>query len=144
MIATLMITSTIVTGAFAAPARKVQGQGTGTLTCGDGTFHTSSILNFDVQPTPKLPGPSHKLFGSLGIVSKIDDSFMRIAGNIYSGKISKADFTLLSTIQGQGLCNNDPSPTKATITGQCGLGVKVNLQFETGAHGTFMGNVVCF
>ena len=66
MIATLMITSTIVTGAFAAPTRKVQGQGTGTLTCGDGTIHTSSILNFDAQPTPKLSGPSHKLFGRLG------------------------------------------------------------------------------
>ena len=45
-IATLMITSTIITGAFAAPTRKVQGQGRGTLTCGDGTLHTNSNLKF--------------------------------------------------------------------------------------------------
>ena len=61
------------------------------------------ILNFDAQPTPKLPGPSHKLVGHWGIVSKIDDSFRRIAGNIYSGKINKADFTLLSTIRRTGV-----------------------------------------
>ncbi|MGC2429078.1 MAG: hypothetical protein WA421_18740 [Nitrososphaeraceae archaeon] len=144
--ATLMITSTMITGAYAAPTRKVQGQGTGTLTCGDGTFHTNSILNFEAQPTSKSPGPSQKLFGNWGIVSKIDDAARTVTGNIYSGKISKADFSLLSTISraGQGICDNDPSPSKGTITGHCGLEVKVNLQFETGAHGTFTGNVVCF
>ena len=69
-----------------------------------------------------------------------------VTGNIYSGKISKADFSLLSTISraGQGICDNDPSPSKGPVPGHCGLEVKVNLQFETGAHGTFTGNVVCF
>ena len=148
MIATLMITSTMITGAYAAPARKVQGQGTGTLTCGDGTIHTNSNLNFDAQPRSKSdqPGPSHKFIGSWGINSRVDNGFGAISGNIYSGKISKSDFTLLSTISraGLGICDNDPSPSKGTITGQCGLGVKVNLQFETGARGAFTGNVVCF
>ena len=64
----------MITGAYAPPTRKVQGQGTGTLTCGDGTFHTNSILNFEAQPTSKSPGPSQKLFGNWGIVSKIDDA----------------------------------------------------------------------
>ena len=146
MIATLMITSTIITGAFAHPREKFRVKEQVHFTCGDGTFHTNSILNFEAQPASKSPGPSQKLFGHWGIVTKIDDAARTITGNIYSGKINKASFDLLSTIfrAGQGICDSDPSPSKGTITGQCGLGVKVNLQFETGAHGTFTGNVVCF
>jgi hypothetical protein len=148
--ATLLAGSTLVTGAHAAPTTKVQGQGTGTFTCGDGTFHSDSKLNFEAQLTKPLsvksPGPSHKLFGNWRIVTKIDDAFRSISSNIYGGKIGKSDFSLLATISrsGQGICDDDPSPSKGTITGSCGLGVKVDLQFETGAHGTFTGNVVCF
>ena len=146
MIATLMITSTIITGVYAVPTRKVQGQGTGTLICGDGSQYPNSNLRIEAQPTDKSPGPSHKLFGFWSIVSRVDDGFGDITGNIYGGKISKAEFTLLSTISrtGSGICDDDPSPSKGTITGQCGLGVKIDLQFETGAHGSFTGNVVCF
>lgn len=146
IIATLMIASTMVAGAHAAPTRKVQGQGTGTLICGDGTQYPNSNLRIEAQPLPKSPGPSQKLFGSWSIVSRVDNGFGDITGNIYGGKISKSEFTLLSTISrtGSGICDDDPSPSKGTITAQCGLGVKVDLQFETGAHGSFTGNVVCF
>jgi len=146
IIATLMIASTMVAGAHAAPTRKVQGHGEGTFTCGDGTVHASSELNFDAQPIPKAPGPSQKLFGSWRIVSEVDNGFGSVTGNIYGGKVTKAGFTLLSTISrsGLGICDDDPSPSKGTITGQCGLDVKIDLQFETGAHGSFTGNVVCF
>ena len=70
MIATLMITSTMITGAH-APRKKSSRSRNRSLTCGDGTFHTNSILNFDAQPTPKLPGPSHKLFGQWGLSAKL-------------------------------------------------------------------------
>lgn len=146
LIAALLIGSSMVTSTHAAPTRKVQGQTTGTFTCGDGTIFPNSNLRFEVQPTPKSPGPTHKLFGFWSIVSPVDNGFGSVSGNIYGGKISKADFTLLSTISraGLGICDNDPSPSKGTITGECGLGVKVDIQFETGAHGSFTGNVVCF
>jgi hypothetical protein len=136
----------MATSSHAAPTRKVQGQGEGTFTCGDGTIHANSDLRFEAQPTPKSPGPSHKLFGFWGIVSQVDNGFGSVTGNIYGGKISTAGFTLLSTISraGLGICDNDPSPSKGTITGECGLGVEVDIQFETGAHGSFTGNVVCF
>lgn len=143
--AILMIASATVASTDAAPTRVVQGQGTGTLTCSDGTTFGNSNLSFDAQPRDK--GQPQKLIGFWRIFNSEANNGEggAVQGNIYGGKISKSSFELLSLFgQAPSLCENDPIPSKGTITGRCGLGVDITIQFENGVHGTFTGNTVCF
>jgi hypothetical protein len=145
MTVTLMITSTMISGAYALPTLRIQGGGTGTFICGDGAVHTSSILQIDARPF-KTKGPSQKLTGEWSVlnheVNNGDGGFL--SGFFYGGKMGKTSFNLLVIFNHlEGLCDNDSVPTQGTITGQCGLGAKIDVRFENGAHGTFTGSVNC-
>jgi hypothetical protein len=146
MIAAIMSASTMVTVAHAAPILSVRGGGTGTFVCGDGSTHTSSILQIDAGQAFRTQGPSHKLGGQWSVlnheVNNGDGGF--VSGIFYGGKMGKTSFNLLGIFQHvEGLCDNDSLPAKGTITGQCGLGAKIDVRFENGAHGTFTGSVNC-
>ena len=146
MTATLMMTSTMITGAYALPTLSVRGLATGIFTCGDGAVHTNSFLQIDAGHFSKSQGQSQKLGGQWNVVDREvnngDGGF--ISGIFYGGKMGKTSFNLLAIHNHlEGLCDNDSVPTKGTITGQCGLGAKIDVRFENGAHGTFTGSVNC-
>ena len=144
--ATLMITSTMITGAYALPTLNVRGLATGTFTCGDGAVHTNSFLQIDAGHFSKSKGPSQKLGGQWNVVDREvnngDGGF--ISGTFYGGKMGKTSFNLLAIHNHlEGLCDNDSVPTKGTITGQCGLGAKIDVRFENGVSWNFTGSVNC-
>ena len=147
MIATLMITSTMATSAHAAPILRIQGGGTGTFICGDGSVHTSSILqSFDARLS-KTKSQSQKVTGEWSVFNREVNSGDggTVSGIFYGGKMGKTSFNLLGIFNHpEGLCDNDPIPTKGPITGQCGLGAKIDFRFENGDHGTFTGSMNCF
>ena len=144
MTATLMMTSTMITGAYALPTLSVRGLATGIFTCGDGAVHTNSFLQIDAGHFSKSQGQSQKLGGQWNVVDREvnngDGGF--ISGIFYGGKMGKTSFNLLAIHNHlEGICDNDPVPAKGTISGQCGLGAKIEVQFENGAHGTFIDSV---
>lgn len=146
IITTLMVVSTLTTNAHAVPILSVRGLATGTFTCGDGAIHTNSFLQIDAGHFSKLSGQSQKLGGQWNVVDRVanngDGGF--ISGIFYGGKMGKTSFNLLAIHNHlEGICDNDPVPAKGTISGQCGLGAKIEVQFENGAHGTFTGSVNC-
>jgi hypothetical protein len=137
MIATLMVASTMITRAYAAPTTIANARGTGTFTCGDGTENPNLTMSFRVQ---KDKG---KLSGQWFVLTQ---DFNQIGGQIYGGKIGKTNVNLLALVDFffSGPCPNDHAPSKGTVTAQCGEGVQVQFKFDNGEHGEFTSNVVCF
>ena len=146
IITTLMVVSTLTTNAHALPILSVRGVPTGTFICGDGTVHTNSFLQIDAGHFSKSQGQSQKVGGQWNVVDREanngDGGF--ISGTFYGGKMGKTSFNLLAIYNHvEGICDNDPIPAKGTISGQCGLNARIEVQFENGAHGTFSGSINC-
>ena len=117
MTATLMMTSTMITGAYALPTLSVRGLATGIFTCGDGAVHTNSFLQIDAGHFSKSQGQSQKLGGQWNVVDREvnngDGGF--ISGRLYGGKMGKTSFNLLAIHNDlEGLCDNNYVPTKGT------------------------------
>ena len=118
MTATLMMTSTMITGAYALPTLSVRGLATGIFTCGDGAVHTNSFLQIDAGHFSKSQGQSQKLGGQWNVVDREvnngDGGF--ISGIFYGGKMGKTSFNLLAIHNHlEGLCDNDSVPTKGLL-----------------------------
>ena len=117
------------------------------LLVADGAVHTNSLLaKLTPDISPRRKANPRKLGGQWNVVDREvnngDGGF--ISGIFYGGKMGKTSFNLLAIHNHlEGLCDNDSVPTKGTITGQCGLGAKIDVRFENGAHGTFTGSVNC-
>jgi hypothetical protein len=122
----------------------LNGRGTGTYTCADGTENTN--LQFFISVNKEKGKTSQfKLSGSWSIYPQggFDSG---IQGTIYGGKIGKTSYSLLSIDQFHSgfVCPNDALPSKGKVTGQCGQGVNVQFKPENGGHGIFTGNIVCY
>ena len=111
MTSTLMITSTMITGAYALPTLSVRGLATGTFTCGDGAVHTNSFFQIDAGHF-FIRGKAHpqKLGGKWNVVDREvnngDGGF--ISGTFYGGKMGKTSFNLLAIHNHlEGLCYDD-------------------------------------
>jgi hypothetical protein len=140
----MMVASSVFANVHAAPTTVLNGRGTGTYTCADGTENTD-LGFFIFVNKEKGKANQFKLSGSWSIFPQggFDSG---IQGNIYGGKIGKTSYSLLSVDQFHSgfVCPNDATPSKGTVTGQCGQGVNIEFKFENGGHGTFTGNIVCY
>ena len=137
VIATMMITSTMVINAYAAPTTRILGVGKGDYFCSDGRNNARDIP-FSIEAT-KGQG---KVSGSYAIKGLGGE----ISGDIYGGKIGKTSYSLLSIKRTDiNICPGDALPLKGTITGTCDQDQdQLEFRFENGQHGTFTGNVICF
>ena len=135
IIGSMTAASTIFSNVYAAPTTTINGRGTGTFTCADNTENPNLGL-FISAHQGKIKGLQiDKLSGSWQLNSP--DFSGQLFGEIYGGKISKTGYSLLATeFNNFGICPNDATPVKGTIMGQCGQGVKVQFNFENGAHGS--------
>jgi hypothetical protein len=144
IIGMMMAASSVFANAHAAPTTVLNGRGTGTYTCADGTENTN-LQFFIFVNKEKGKTSQFKLSGSWSIYPQggFDSG---IQGTIYGGKIGKTSYSLLSIDQFHSgfVCPNDALPSKGTVTGQCGQGVNVEFKSENGGHGTFTGNIVCY
>jgi hypothetical protein len=115
----------------------VSGSGSGSITCSDGTRVDGGSISFvsfksDVS-----------IHGSWEIVSiRTSGPLLNTGGSFQTGNIGSNQYTLSGTEISDSICKGNP-PTPATISGQCGQRVLIELNAENGKKGIFTGDVTC-
>lgn len=126
----------------AAAVKGIQGSGTGTVTCADGTQVNNVHLDFSVQ---KLQGR---------IISPNSGATFTFQGGIFGteavggffvqGKVGSQAYNLQGVASTSLVCNTAP-PIDFFISGACGPAVKIGFTTTStdGERGEFTGNVAC-
>ncbi len=115
----------------------VSGSGSGSITCSDGTRVDGGSISFVAF---KSDVPIH---GSWEVVSiSSSGPALNTAGSFQTGNIGSNQYTLSGAQISDSICRGN-LPTPATISGQCGQGVIIELNADNGEKGIFTGDVTC-
>ena len=115
----------------------VSGSGSGSIACSDGTRVEGGSISF-VAFKSNVP-----LHGSWEVVSiRTSGASQNTGGSFQTGHIGSDQYTLTGSQISDSICRGNP-PTPATISGQCGQGVTIELNADNGEKGTFTGDVTC-
>lgn len=115
----------------------VSGTGSGSITCSDGTRVDGGSISF-VAFKSDVP-----LHGSWEVVSiSTSGPSHNAGGSFQTGNIGSNQYTLAGTEISDSICKGNPA-SPATISGQCGQGVTIELNADNGEKGIFTGDVTC-
>jgi hypothetical protein len=115
----------------------VSGSGSGSISCSDGTRVGGGSISF-VAFRSNVP-----LHGSWEVVSiRSSGVSYNTGGSFQTGQIGTDQYTLAGIQISDSICRGNP-PTPATISGQCGQGVTIELNADNGEKGIFTGDVTC-
>ncbi len=126
--------------------RAVSGSGSGDITCPNGKQVGSAEVSF-AGFMSKVP-----LYGSWEVVAVSSGSGNSInkGGSFHGGSIGTDHYSLQGNEIGDKICGighagSDSSTvqTTATLSGQCGQGVTIELNANNGERGTFSGDTDC-
>ena len=115
---------------------EMQGKGTGTLTCSD----QAEKMNVDLTMSRSNTGP----FTSFGSISlQFSDFTMSQSAALNAGNMDTTQYSLSGIVSADTLCNDLGVPFVLTVSGNCGVGVNIQITSSNGESGTFVGNVAC-
>ena len=115
---------------------EMQGKGTGTLTCPDQAVK----MNVDLTMSRTNTGP----FTSFGSISlQFSDFTMTQSTILNAGNMDTTQYSLSGIVSADTLCNDLGVPFVLTVSGNCGVGVNIQITSSNGESGTFVGNVAC-
>jgi len=115
---------------------EMQGKGTGTLTCPDQAVK----MNVDLTMSRTNTGP----FTSLGFIQILFTDFtMSQSATLNAGNMDTTQYSLSGIVPADTLCNDLGVPFVLTVSGNCGVGVNIQITSSNGESGTFVGNVAC-
>jgi len=115
----------------------VSGSGSGSIACSDGTRVEGGSISF-VAFKSNVP-----IHGSWEVVSvRTSGASQNTGGSFQTGHIGSDQYTLTGRQISDSICRGNP-PTPATISGQCGQGVTIELNAANGEKGIFTGDVTC-
>jgi len=113
---------------------EMQGKGTGTLTCPDEAVK----MNVDLTMSRTNIGP----LTSFGFISLLF-STMSQSATLNAGNMDTTQYSLSGIVPADTLCNDLGVPFVLTVSGNCGVGVNIQITSSNGESGTFVGNVAC-
>jgi hypothetical protein len=122
---------------------QVSGSGSGDVTCPNGKHVGNAEISFGGFMS-KVP-----LYGSWEVVAVNSESgnSLNQGGSFHSGSIGADQYSLNGREISDKICGNSSTSsniqTTATISGQCGQGVTIELNANDGESGTFTGNADC-
>ncbi|PWU81646.1 MAG: hypothetical protein DLM72_05905 [Candidatus Nitrosopolaris wilkensis] len=122
---------------------QVSGSGSGDVTCPNGKHVDNAEISFGGFMS-RVP-----LYGSWEVVAVNSDSgnSLNQGGSFHSGSIGADHYSLNGREISDKICGNSSTSsniqTTATLSGQCGLGVTIELNANDGDSGTFTGNADC-
>jgi hypothetical protein len=122
---------------------QVSGSGSGDVTCPNGKHVGNAEISFGGFLS-KVP-----LYGSWEVVAVNSESGNSLSqgGSFHSGSIGTDHYNLNGREISDKICRNSSTSgniqTTATIAGQCGQGVTIELDANDGESGTFTGNADC-
>ena len=115
----------------------VSGSGSGSIACSDGTRVDGGSISF-VAFKSNVP-----IHGSWEVVSvRTSGVSQNTGGSFQTGHIGSDQYTLSGRQISDNICRGSP-PMPATISGQCGQGVTIELNADNGEKGVFTGDVTC-
>jgi hypothetical protein len=115
----------------------ISGSGSGSIACSDGTRVEGGSISF-VAFKSNVP-----LHGSWEVVSiRTSGVSQNTGGSFQTGHIGTDQYTLTGRQISDSICRGNP-PMPATISGQCGQGVTIELNADNGEKGIFTGDVTC-
>jgi hypothetical protein len=115
----------------------ISGSGSGSIACSDGTRVEGGSISF-VAFKSNVP-----LHGSWEVVSiRTSGASQNTGGSFQTGHIGTDQYTLTGRQISDSICRGNP-PIPATISGQCGQGVTIELNADNGEKGIFTGEVTC-
>src|SRR5712691_4468412 len=115
----------------------ISGSGSGSIACSDGTRVEGGSISF-VAFKSNVP-----LHGSWEVVSiRTSGVSQNTGGSFQTGHIGTDQYTLTGRQISDSVCRGNP-PMPATISGQCGQGVTIELNADNGEKGIFTGDVTC-
>jgi hypothetical protein len=115
----------------------ISGSGSGSIACSDGTRVEGGSISF-VAFKSNVP-----LHGSWEVVSiRTSGASQNTGGSFQTGHIGTDQYTLTGRQISDSICRGNPS-IPATISGQCGQGVTIELNADNGEKGIFTGDVTC-
>ncbi len=115
----------------------VSGSGSGSIACSDGTRVEGGSISF-VAFKSNVP-----IHGSWEVVSiRTSGASQNTGGSFQTGHIGSDQYALTGSQISDSICRSNP-PTPATISGQCGQGVTIELNADNGEKGIFTGDVTC-
>ncbi|HET7148265.1 MAG TPA: hypothetical protein VFI73_07180 [Candidatus Nitrosopolaris sp.] len=117
--------------------QRVSGSGSGSIACWDGMRVAGGSISF-VAFKSNVP-----LHGSWEVVTvQSSGASQNMGGSFQTGHIGSDQYTLTGIQISDIICRGNPH-TPATISGQCGQGVTIELSADNGEKGIFTGNVIC-
>ncbi len=122
---------------------QVSGSGSGDVTCPNRKHVGNAEISFSGFMS-KVP-----LYGSWEVVAVNSESgnLLNQGGSFHSGSIGADHYSLNGREISDKICGNSSTSsniqTTATISGQCGQGVTIELNANDGESGTFTGNADC-
>ncbi|MDQ6864040.1 MAG: hypothetical protein M3044_09470 [Thermoproteota archaeon] len=122
---------------------QVSGSGSGDVTCPNGKHLGNAEISFGGFMS-KVP-----LYGSWEVVAINSESGSSLnqGGSFHSGSIGADHYSINGREISDKICGNSSTSsdiqTTATISGQCGQGVTIELNANDGESGTFTGNADC-
>jgi hypothetical protein len=115
----------------------ISGSGSGSIACSDGTRVEGGSISF-VAFKSNVP-----LHGSWEVVSiRTSGVSQNTGGSFQTGHIGTDQYTLTGRQISDSICRGN-LPMPATISGQCGQGVTIELNADNGEKGIFTGDVTC-
>ncbi len=122
---------------------QISGTGSGDVTCPNGRHIGNAEVSFGgfISNVP--------LYGSWEVVAVNSESGSSLnqGGSLHSGSIGVDHYSLSGREIANKICGNSSTSsniqTIATLSGQCGHGVTIELNVNDGESGTFTGNVDC-
>ena len=115
----------------------ISGSGSGSIACSDGTRVEGGSISF-VAFKSNVP-----LHGSWEVVNiRTSGASQNTGGSFQTGHIGTDQYTLTGRQISDSICRGNPS-IPATISGQCGQGVTIELNADNGEKGIFTGDVTC-
>ncbi|MDQ6668401.1 MAG: hypothetical protein M3Y53_09275 [Thermoproteota archaeon] len=120
---------------------QVSGSGSGDVTCPNGNHVGNAEISFGGFMS-RVP-----LYGSWEVVAVNSESGnpLNQGGSFHSGSIGADHYSLNGREISDKICGSTSSniQTTATLSGQCGQGVTIELNANDGESGTFTGNADC-
>lgn len=115
----------------------ISGSGSGSIACSGGTRVEGGSISF-VAFKSNVP-----LHGSWEVVSiRTSGVSLNTGGSFQTGHIGTDQYTLTGRQISDSICRGN-APIPATISGQCGQGVTIELNADNGEKGIFTGDVTC-
>ncbi len=114
---------------------EMQGKGTGTLTCPD------QAVKMNIDLTMSRTNTGQFTFGSLSL--QFSDFSMSQFAALNVGNMDTTQYSLSGIVPTDTLCNDLGVPFVLTVSGNCGVGVNIQITSSNGESGTFVGNVAC-